>query len=440
MKTRLLFFMGLEIVLYDASPVTQKIFSHILYHYKPNIHRIDQPNQLLEKVQHQKPDIIFLDQTTQQNSSIELNNQIKTKEEFNNIPLVLMSKTKLEDKNWPIEKTKAFLKKPIEAPELRQLIRDFVPKTKTNVIEKYLDFPQFAVSNKNDFIETDSKPTPANETNKQSNTHQHRPITPINLTSDESKVIRSTHSFSSPNDQATDNQERKITPATSKTKDSEAVTASKNNVKSTQENTTSQTKPILTPSNLESTKETVVTSFNERDSIEENTDSQTKPVFTPVNMESDKKSASSLQSQSTHLEKTHELKDKPPTENPSVPPLTVKMNRKTFFKQTQQTVTNSEKENSNNENNPTLPVEATNNLIKNQISKFLNTKGQELIQQTLEKETKRIIFSFMENKGQKLIQNITETEIKQIIPKLAKQLIQKELDRLLKIEDDKDES
>ena len=57
--------MGLQIVLYDASPVTQRIFSHILYHYKPQIHRVDQVNQLLEKIQHQKPDIIFIDQSTQ---------------------------------------------------------------------------------------------------------------------------------------------------------------------------------------------------------------------------------------------------------------------------------------------------------------------------------------------------------------------------------------
>ena len=57
--------MALDIVLYDTSPVVQKIFSHILYHYGPTIHRVDEPNSLLKKIEYSQPDIIFFRLLTQ---------------------------------------------------------------------------------------------------------------------------------------------------------------------------------------------------------------------------------------------------------------------------------------------------------------------------------------------------------------------------------------
>ncbi len=135
--------MALEIVVYDSSPIIQKIFSHVLYPYGPKIHRVDQPEQLLTKVRQKKPDIIFIDPSTSEDNT---SSSIKQDKELNHIPLVLMSNTALKEKNWSGLKSKAFLQKPIEAKKLNQIIRHFVPKTKTNIIGEYLQFTSFPPS------------------------------------------------------------------------------------------------------------------------------------------------------------------------------------------------------------------------------------------------------------------------------------------------------
>ena len=128
--------MGIEIVLYDSSPVVQKIFSHILYHYKPTVHRMDQVPKLLETIQHNRPDIIFLDDEFSEDEDLQA--QIKDKQELKNIPIILMGTKEMGPK---ASSAKNFLKKPISAEQLRTLIHQFVPKTKTHILEKHLTFP-----------------------------------------------------------------------------------------------------------------------------------------------------------------------------------------------------------------------------------------------------------------------------------------------------------
>ena len=128
--------MGIEIVLYDSSPVVQKIFSHILYHYKPIVHRMDQVPKLLETIQHNRPDIIFMDDEFSQDEDLQA--QIKNKQELQNIPIIFMGN---EEKGPKASSGRNFLKKPISAEQLRTLIHQFVPKTKTHILEKHLTFP-----------------------------------------------------------------------------------------------------------------------------------------------------------------------------------------------------------------------------------------------------------------------------------------------------------
>ena len=84
--------MGIEVILYEPSPVVQKIFFHVLYHYGPAVHRIDQAPALMDRLRYKRPDIIFVDDSFQNN----FKNQIEGKaEEFKGIPVVLMSKTEM---------------------------------------------------------------------------------------------------------------------------------------------------------------------------------------------------------------------------------------------------------------------------------------------------------------------------------------------------------
>ncbi len=135
--------MGIEIILYDSSPVVQKIFHHVLYHYRPTVHRIDDTSKLVEKIQYNKPDIIFIDFTFSQDIKKQLGD-----ERFKNIPVILMAKTELNPEALQASSARDFLQKPISADKLRNLVTRFVPKAKRNILNKHLKFPPIP-----DFVE-----------------------------------------------------------------------------------------------------------------------------------------------------------------------------------------------------------------------------------------------------------------------------------------------
>ena len=78
--------------------------------------------------------------------------------------------------------------------------------------------------------------------------------------------------------------------------------------------------------------------------------------------------------------------------------------------------------------------------VKQMVTQFFNTKEEALLKQKAEEETKQIVSQFLSTKGELLLKQILEKEIKHTLPRFAKQLVQEKLDKLLKIEDDKDDS
>ncbi len=142
--------MSLEIVLYDSSPVTQKIFSHILYHYAPTVYRTDKVSELLNKIQYSKPDIIFMDYPSSQALEQNTLKNINTKTRSQNIPIILMTSNDSTPKDQQSSLAKDFLSKPIEATKLTELVHRFVPKTKTNILSQHLQFQQFPSTKQND--------------------------------------------------------------------------------------------------------------------------------------------------------------------------------------------------------------------------------------------------------------------------------------------------
>ena len=128
--------MGIEIILYDSSPITQKIFSHILYHYHPKVHRVDEATDLMEKILHSKPDIIFIDKVfSEKHTEDQLSN-------LKDVPIIFIGQEALSETELEKSLAEDFLKKPIEAGKLKDVIKRFVPKTKTNILDKYLKFPK----------------------------------------------------------------------------------------------------------------------------------------------------------------------------------------------------------------------------------------------------------------------------------------------------------
>ena len=138
--------MSLEIILYDSSPVTQKIFSHILYPYAPNVYHTNKAAELLDKIQYNKPDIIFMDYPASQALEQKTLKNINTKIHSQNIPMILITSNDSPTGDPQNSSAQDVLSKPIEATRLTALVNRFVPKTKTNILTQHLQFQQFPLA------------------------------------------------------------------------------------------------------------------------------------------------------------------------------------------------------------------------------------------------------------------------------------------------------
>ncbi len=130
--------MALEIILYDTSPIVQKIFSHILYHYAPVIYRTDQPADLATKIRSSRPDLVFIDYSVSQQVDKKIGKAVA--QMLQGVPVILMSQQDVSGTEMPYA-AKDLLKKPVDAVQLKELVNRFVPKTKSHLLKDHLQFP-----------------------------------------------------------------------------------------------------------------------------------------------------------------------------------------------------------------------------------------------------------------------------------------------------------
>ena len=134
-------FMSLDIILYGSSPVVQKIFSHVLYHYIPTVNRIGEITELIKQTENKKPDIIFIDDSFNDSLSNE-EGQLQVNHFLNQvegIPLIWIHEKGNTD-NIP-GFAKDSLPKPIESEKIRNIVHNHVPKLKTYGLKDHLILP-----------------------------------------------------------------------------------------------------------------------------------------------------------------------------------------------------------------------------------------------------------------------------------------------------------
>ena len=479
--------MGIEIILYDPSPVVQKIFFHILYHYSPIVHRIDQTSKLMEKIQYSKPDIIFIDASFSQDNN--LINQINEKKEaLKKIPVILMANNPLNQEVFQSTTAKDFLKKPIEAGKLRELINRFVPKTKSNVLTQHLKFPPIP-----DFQEgITPKVTSSSEIHSTSSSQKE-----INTTPDlEQKPIQSDLTASQSSHHSTHIDEDAISPVTtiseniqqvspdhspSIDKDAISPVTASEHIEETQQVSHDHSpnidedaiNPVTISENIENTQQvspdTLVQSPDDHspnineDAINPVTTSEheaTQQISSDTTVQpfqhsadenkNDINPATISESTGDTQQISHSITAQPPSTdtNIDIKPITTiseneeKIQRFTSPTENEQTK-HKEKKNETNvkilqnfsksdslkkyENNTQEEHETT---IRNQINKYT----KELIDKKIKTEIEKQLIEHIEQNSQKIIHQIVEKAVWQVVPDLAKQLITRELEKLLKEE------
>jgi len=452
--------MGIEIILYDSSPIIQKIFLHVLYHYRPIVHRIEQTSKLMEKIQYNKPDIMFIDTSVSKDIKNQMNRQ---KEDLKNIPIILMTKENISQKELKSFVAHGFLKKPIEAGALRAIINHFVPKTKSNILNQYLTFPSipdFEEETNETEIPQRGLTTPLSSQSAP-DTHQ-APYSSANI----EEGIKPVTDTPSTKTGAPPVQSFNQTVSTKKTGAPPPV-PSFNQPVSTKK--TGAPPPVPSFNQPVSTKKTgapPVQSFNQTVSTKSRFSDEggIKPVTdTPSTKTGAPPVQSFNQTVSTKSRFFDECGIKPVTDAPSTKKAGASREQTTQQQSSEtdnistpplhHTLYREDRDNAATENNRKngtnvkilqVPLEARpdkeankKNIpdkpeisaqLKDEIIKNIKNRTKNEIKEEMKKELKY----FVEQNNQELIKKIVEKAVWQVVPEMAKQLIIKELDKLLK--------
>jgi two-component system, cell cycle response regulator len=136
--------MALRVLLADESATIKKVMQISLQDFAVEVRSVQVGLDVLQAAQQFKPDIIFADILLQKKNGYEVSQELKKQPATKSIPIVLMWSGFMEIDHAKLKSSLADsqLEKPFDSDTLRSLIHKLVPKTKTQDIGKYLDFPE----------------------------------------------------------------------------------------------------------------------------------------------------------------------------------------------------------------------------------------------------------------------------------------------------------
>lgn len=135
--------MALRVLLADESSTIKKVMQLALQDFSVEVKSVPSGSDVLAVTKSFKPDIVFADVLLSKKNGYDVSIELKGNADTRHIPVILMWSGFMElDK----EKTRqsmanATLEKPFDAEILRNLILKHCPKTQTNPVSEFLDFP-----------------------------------------------------------------------------------------------------------------------------------------------------------------------------------------------------------------------------------------------------------------------------------------------------------
>ena len=135
--------MALRVLLADESSTIKKVFQLALQDYAVDVKSVNVGTDVLSIAQNFKPDIVFADVLLQKQNGYDVSGQIKTSPELQNTPVVLMWSgfMDLDESKFNESSADGKLEKPFDVQTLRGLVNQYVPKTQSQILSKYLSFP-----------------------------------------------------------------------------------------------------------------------------------------------------------------------------------------------------------------------------------------------------------------------------------------------------------
>jgi CheY-like chemotaxis protein len=136
--------MALRVLLADESVTIKKVFQLALQDYGVEVMSVHLGVDVVTVAKTFKPDIVFADVLLQKMNGYEVTKALKATPEFKNTPIVLIWSNFLELDQAKFKDCGAsdHLEKPFDTDRLREVIQKLVPKTNTQKLSSYLNFPK----------------------------------------------------------------------------------------------------------------------------------------------------------------------------------------------------------------------------------------------------------------------------------------------------------
>ncbi|MBX7231092.1 MAG: response regulator [Bdellovibrionales bacterium] len=136
--------MALRVLLADESTTIKKVFQLSLQDYAVEVNSVSLGPEVLQVAKQFKPDIVFCDVLLQKKNGYEVCAELKSDNQIKSAPVILMWSgfMELDEDKLQAARADGHLEKPFDVQDLRRLINQFVPKTKSQKLGDYLNFPK----------------------------------------------------------------------------------------------------------------------------------------------------------------------------------------------------------------------------------------------------------------------------------------------------------
>ncbi len=136
--------MALRVLLADESSTIKKVFQLALQDFAVEVRSVNLGPDVLNIAHTFKPDIMFADVLLQKRNGYEVCMEMKNDPTLKAIPVVLMWSgfMELDEDKVQAAQANGRLEKPFDVEALRKIVQDLVPKTRSQRLSSYLQFPK----------------------------------------------------------------------------------------------------------------------------------------------------------------------------------------------------------------------------------------------------------------------------------------------------------
>ena len=136
--------MALRVLLADESTTIKKVMQLALQDFAVEVKAVHAGVDVLDVARSFKPDLIFVDVLLQKKNGYEVCGLLKADPELKSIPVILMwsSFMDLDDALAKASGAEARLEKPFDVETLRKQVLELVPKTRSQRLAHFLEYPQ----------------------------------------------------------------------------------------------------------------------------------------------------------------------------------------------------------------------------------------------------------------------------------------------------------